>query len=159
MTGVQTCALPIWQFAPSVPVEITLLPGNVLYEMSSWTRSILMPLSIVQARGANRRAPDGFTVDELLLPGMSLKLPKKNKFSVLFHHLDRVFKVWEKRGSQHIRGAAIREAERWILDRARSTEGLGAIFPAMMYFIMALDALGYPKDHKRSEEASCRERV
>ena len=29
--------------------------------------------------------------------------------------------------------------------RARSTtEGLGAIYPAMMYFIMALDALGYP---------------
>jgi len=141
------------QFAPSVPVEITLLPGNVLYEMSSWTRSILMPLSIVQARGANRRAPDGFTVDELLLPGVSLKLPKKNKFSVLFHHLDRVFKVWEKRGSQHIRGAAIREAERWMLDRTQSTEGLGAIFPAMMYFIMALDALGYPKDHKEMVDA------
>jgi squalene-hopene/tetraprenyl-beta-curcumene cyclase len=141
------------QFAPSVPVEITLLPGNVLYEMSSWTRSILMPLSIVQACGANRRAPDGFTVEELLLPGVSLKLPKKNKLSVLFHHLDRVFKVWEKRGSQHIRGVAIREAERWILDRTQSTEGLGAIFPAMMYFIMALDALGYPKDHKEMKEA------
>ncbi len=141
------------QFAPTVPVEITLLPGNVLYEMSSWTRSILMPLSIVQACGANRRAPDGFTVDELLLPGVSLKLPRKNKFSVLFHHLDRVFKVWEKRGSQHIRGAAIREAERWMLDRTQSTEGLGAIFPAMMYFIMALDALGYPKDHKEMVDA------
>jgi squalene-hopene/tetraprenyl-beta-curcumene cyclase len=72
---------------------------------------------------------------------------------VLFHHLDRVFKVWEKRGSQHIRGAAIREAERWILDRTQSTEGLGAIFPAMMYFIMALDALGYPKDHKEMVDA------
>jgi len=141
------------EFAPTVPVEITLLPGNVLYEMSSWTRSILMPLSIVQARGANRRAPEGFTVDELLLPGVSLKLPRKNKWSMLFHRLDSVFKVWEKRGSQHIRGAAIREAERWILDRTQSTEGLGAIFPAMMYFIMALDALGYPKDHKEMVDA------
>ena len=37
--------------APSVPPEIVMLPGNVLYEMSSWTRSILVPLSIVQARG------------------------------------------------------------------------------------------------------------
>ena len=45
--------------APSVPPEIVMLPGNVLYEMSSWTRSILVPLSIVQARGANRRAPAG----------------------------------------------------------------------------------------------------
>ena len=135
------------QHAPSVPPEIVLLPGNVLYEMSSWTRSILVPLSIVQARGSNRRAPNGFTVEELMLPGVSMKLPKRNRLSVLFHHLDRVFKVWEKRGSQRIRDAAIRQAEHWILDRTRFTEGLGAIYPAMMYFIMALDALGYPKDH------------
>jgi squalene-hopene/tetraprenyl-beta-curcumene cyclase len=135
------------QHAPSVPPEIVLLPGNVLYEMSSWTRSILVPLSIVQARGSNRHAPHGFTLDELLLPGVSMQLPKRNRLSVLFHHLDRVFKVWEKRGSQRIRDAAIRQAEHWILDRTRFTEGLGAIYPAMMYFIMALDALGYPKDH------------
>jgi squalene-hopene/tetraprenyl-beta-curcumene cyclase len=133
--------------APSVPPEIVMLPGNVLYEMSSWTRSILVPLSIVQARGANRRAPAGFTLDELLLPGVSLKLPTRKGLSILFHHLDRMFKVWEKRGSERIRAAAIREAEHWILDRTRFTEGLGAIYPAMMYFIMALDALDYPEDH------------
>jgi squalene-hopene/tetraprenyl-beta-curcumene cyclase len=142
------------QHAPSVPPEIVLLPGNVLYEMSSWTRSILVPLSIVQARGSNRRAPSGFTLDELLLPGVSLKLPKRNRLSVLFHHLDRVFKVWEKRGSQRIRDAAIRQAEHWILERTRFTEGLGAIYPAMMYFIMALDALGYPKDHPDLADAA-----
>ncbi len=135
------------KYVPSVPPEIVMLPGNVLYEMSSWTRSIVVPLSIVQASGANRRAPAGFTLDELLLPGVSMALPKRSGLSILFHHLDRVFKVWEKRGSERIRGAAIREAERWILDRTRFTEGLGAIYPAMMYFIMALDALGYPPDH------------
>ena len=36
-----------------------MLPGDVLYEMSSWTRSILVPLSIVQARGSNRRRARG----------------------------------------------------------------------------------------------------
>jgi squalene-hopene/tetraprenyl-beta-curcumene cyclase len=132
---------------PSVPPEITMLPGNVLYEMSSWTRSILVPLSIVQARGGSRKAPAGFTLDELLLPGVSTALPRRAGLAVLFHHLDRVFKVWEKRGSERIRAAAIREAERWILARTFHTEGLGAIYPAMMYFIMALDALGYPDDH------------
>ncbi|HEY2016893.1 MAG TPA: squalene--hopene cyclase [Bryobacteraceae bacterium] len=138
---------------PSVPPEITMLPGNVLYEMSSWTRSILVPLSIVQARGSNRRAPAGFTLEELLLPDVSLALPKRRGLAILFHHLDRVFKVWEKRGSERIRGAAIRASEHWILDRTRHTEGLGAIFPAMMYFIMALDALGYPEDHPDLVEA------
>jgi squalene-hopene/tetraprenyl-beta-curcumene cyclase len=138
---------------PSVPPEIVMLPGNVLYEMSSWTRSILVPLSIVQARGSNRRAPAGFSLEELILPGVSLALPKRKGLSVLFHHLDRVFKVWEKRGSERIRGAAIREAERWILARTRYTEGLGAIYPAMMYFIMALDTLDYAKDHPDRIEA------
>jgi squalene-hopene/tetraprenyl-beta-curcumene cyclase len=139
--------------APSVPPEIVMLPGNVLYEMSSWTRSILVPLSIVQARGSKRRAPTGFNLDELLLPGVSLALPKRAGLSVLFHQLDRVFKVWEKRGSERIRAAAIREAERWILTRTRHTEGLGAIYPAMMYFIMALDALNYAQDHPDRLEA------
>ena len=138
---------------PSVPPEITMLPGNVLYEMSSWTRSILVPLSIVQARGAHRKAPAGFTLDELLLPNVSLALPKRKGLALLFHHLDRVFKVWEKRGSERVRGAAIREAEHWILDRTRHTEGLGAIYPAMMYFIMALEALDYPEDHPDLVEA------
>ena len=136
-----------------MPPEIVMLPGNVLYEMSSWTRSILVPLSIVQARGSNRRAPAGFNLDELLLPGVKLALPKRKGLAVLFHHLDRMFKVWEKRGSERIRGAAIREAERWILARTHYTEGLGAIYPAMMYFIMALDALGYAEDHPDRSEA------
>jgi squalene-hopene/tetraprenyl-beta-curcumene cyclase len=140
------------RYVPSVPPEIVLVPGNVLYEMSSWTRAILVPLTIVQARGA-RRAPDGFTLEEIFLPGGSFALPKRTGFSKLFHHLDRVFKVWEKRGSERIRAAAIRQAEHWILDRTRYTEGLGAIYPAMMYFIMALDALDYPKDHPDLVEA------
>jgi len=135
------------KYVPTIPPEITLLPGGVLYEMSSWTRSILVPLSIVQARGSNRHAPQGFNLDELLLPGVALSLPRRKGISLIFHHLDRAFKVWEKRGPERVRGAAIRQAEKWVLDRTRHTEGLGAIYPAMMYFIMALDALHYPLDH------------
>jgi squalene-hopene/tetraprenyl-beta-curcumene cyclase len=141
------------RYVPSVPPEIVMLPGGVLYEMSSWTRSILVPLSIVQARGSTRRAPAGFNLNELLLPGVSLAMPKRKGLGTLFLHLDRVFKLWEKRGSERVRRAAIREAERWILARTRHTEGLGAIYPAMMYFIMALDALDYAKDHPDRIEA------
>ena len=141
------------EHVPSVPPEITLLPGDVLYEMSSWTRSILVPLSIVQACGRNRRAPSGFTLKELIRPGVSMALPRRKGLSAIFHHLDRAFKVWEKRGPQRVRGAAIRQAEKWVLDRTRHTEGLGAIYPAMMYFIMSLDALNYPADHPDRVEA------
>jgi squalene-hopene/tetraprenyl-beta-curcumene cyclase len=141
------------EHVPSVPPEITLLPGGVLYEMSSWTRSILVPLSIVQACGNNRSAPAGFTLKELMHPGVGTALPRRKGLSLIFHHLDRAFKVWEKRGPQRVRGAAVRQAEKWVLDRTRHTEGLGAIYPAMMYFIMALDALNYPADHPDRVEA------
>lgn len=141
------------EHVPSVPPEITLIPGNVLYEMSSWTRSILVPLSIVQSCGQDRKAPHGFTLKELMSPGATMALPRRKGLSLIFHHLDRAFKVWEKRGPQRVRGAAIRHAEKWVLERTRHTEGLGAIYPAMMYFIMALDALKYPVDHPDRLEA------
>jgi squalene-hopene/tetraprenyl-beta-curcumene cyclase len=48
---------------------------------------------------------------------------------------------------KEIRAKAIREAEKWMLDHMRFTEGLGAIYPSMMYAIMAMDALGYERDH------------
>lgn len=136
------------KYTPTVPPEIVLLPGGVLYEMSSWTRAILVPLSIVQAIGKQRAAPAGCTLDELFLPGKKLTLPSRGGLaSKLFHQVDKFFKLWEQRGLRDIRSAALREAEHWMIDRTRYTEGLGAIYPAMMYFIMALDSLGYPLDH------------
>jgi len=40
-----------------------------------------------------------------------------------------------------------------MLDRLQYTDGLGAIYPAMMYAIMAMDALGYERDHPDLELA------
>ena len=141
------------KYAPSVPPEIVLLPLDVLYQMSSWTRAIVVPLSIVQAVGGTRSAPEGFTVDELMHPKRKPSLPRRSGFSFLFHHLDRAVKIWERRGLKDVRAAAVREAEHWMLDRTRYTDGLGAIYPSMMYLIMALDSLGYPDDHPDLIEA------
>lgn len=141
------------QYAPSVPPEIVMVPGNILYEMSSWTRTIIVPLSIVQSVGGTRRTPGGLRVDELLHPSKRFALPKKDAAARVFHYVDRFLKLWERRGIKDVRKAAIREAERWILDRTRYTEGLGAIYPAMMYTIMAFNSLGYPEDHPDLIEA------
>ena len=61
--------------------------------------------------------------------------------------------VWERRGIRDIRKSAIRDAEHWMLDRMRLSDGLGAIYPGIMYSIMAMDALGYEKDHPDFLEA------
>lgn len=132
---------------PTIPVELVLVPGGLIYEMSSWTRAIIMPLSIIQAKTETRPVPAGFHLDELVAPGKSFRLPKRDRLSALFRQLDVALKVWASRGPEIIRKPALREAEKWILDRTRHSDGLGAIYPSMMYFIMALDALGYPRDH------------
>jgi len=138
---------------PTIPVELALVPGGLIYEMSSWTRAIVMPLTIIQAKTDTRPVPPGFTLEELVVPGKSFKLPKRDRLSALFRQLDIALKVWATRGPEMIRKPAIREAEKWILDRTRNSDGLGAIFPSMMYLIMALDALGYPRDHPDLIEA------
>jgi len=141
------------RYVPSVPPEIVLLPGDVLYQMSSWSRAILVPLSIVQTAGPERLAPAGVTLEEIFLPDVKLRMPSRERLSVFFLHLDRVIKLWERRGLKDVRSAALREAEHWILDRTRYTEGLGAIYPAMMYTVMAFDSLGYADDHPDLMEA------
>ncbi len=141
------------EFAPSVPPELLLIPGNLIYEMSSWTRAIIVPLSIIQASGVQRPAPAGVTLDELLIPGKKLVLPRKDRLSAIFNQADRVLKLWERRGMKDIRARAIREAEKWMLERTRGADGLGAIYPSMMYSIMAMDVLGYERDHPDFVEA------
>lgn len=135
------------KYVPSVPPEIVLVPGDLIYEMSSWTRAIIVPLSIVQALGRTKVTPHGITVDELLHPHKKLSLPKKDAVSLIFNQVDRAVKIWEVRGLKNLRARAIREAERWMLERTRYSDGLGAIYPSMMYLIMAMESLGYADDH------------
>lgn len=134
------------RYAPSVPPEVVLAPGDILYEMSSWTRSIIVPLSIVQAIGGTKPTPGGIRVDELIVPGKRFSPRKRDAATLIFNHVDRAIKLWEKRGLKNIRAKAIREAERWMLERTRYTDGLGAIYPGMMYSIMAMQSLGYQDD-------------
>src|ERR1700733_5404959 len=44
---------------PSIPPEGILL-GNLIYEISSWSRAIVIPLSIVHAMSPRRPVPAGF---------------------------------------------------------------------------------------------------
>ena len=134
------------QFVPTVPAEILIVPGSFLNEMSSWTRTIIVPLSIIQGLGAQRPVPSGLTLAELMLPGTRIAMPRKDLTSELFLRADKLLKQWERRGIQRIRDKAIAAAERWMIEHTHHSEGLGAIYPAMMYAVMAMDALGYERD-------------
>ncbi len=49
--------------------------------------------------------------------------------------------------------SAIRKCEHWMIEHLKHSDGLGAIYPPMMYAIMAFDALGYAPDHPMRKEA------
>ncbi|MGD0580622.1 MAG: squalene--hopene cyclase [Bryobacteraceae bacterium] len=141
------------EHVPTIPPELVLLPGGVLYEMSSWTRAIVVPLSVVQSLAGTRPVPAGFDLKELVLPGKSFRQPRRDRFSLIFQQIDRGLKLWARRGPEMLRKEALRKAEKWLLDHTRYAQGLGAIYPSMMYLIMALECLGYPEDHPDRIEA------
>jgi squalene-hopene/tetraprenyl-beta-curcumene cyclase len=144
------------EHCPAIPPELMLLPGNFIYQMSSWTRAIVVSLSIVHAHNPRRPVPAGFSLEELFLPGVPLSFyrdAEKSASRNVFLRIDRALKHWERRGPSSIRQKAIRAAEEWMLERLQGSDGLGAIYPPMMYAIMALDVLGYPEDHPTRREA------
>jgi squalene-hopene/tetraprenyl-beta-curcumene cyclase len=144
------------QYCPSIPPEVMLLPGNFLYQMSAWTRAIVVSLAIVHSSNPRRPVPAGFNLKEIYKPGASLEFQRSEAFFSwhnFFLSIDRFLKFWERHGSRALRRRAMRAAEQWMLAHFANCDGLGAVYPPMMYAIMALDALGYAPDHPASVEA------
>ena len=135
---------------PSIPPEILLVPGKLLYQMSSWTRAIVVSLAIVHAHDPRRPVPAGLTLDELFIPGKSIEFEESDSWLSwrnTFIKSDKILKLWERYGFARIRKDALRKCEHWMLERMKYADGLGAIYPPMQYSIMALDVLGYPREH------------
>ena len=141
---------------PSIPPEIMLLPGKLVYQMSSWTRAIVIALAIVHAHDPKRPVPAGFNLEELFIPGKPTGFDASDSWlswRKTFVQSDKILKLWEKYGFARIRKAAIRKCEHWMLERMKHADGLGAIYPPMQYAVMALDVLGYPENSPVRVEA------
>ena len=85
--------------------------------------------------------------------------PDPQRFTLrnFFLWLDRVHKFAERfarRGLHPFRKPALRKAELWMLERFEGTDGLAAIFPAMLNSLIALKCLGYPDDHPQVVRAA-----
>jgi squalene-hopene/tetraprenyl-beta-curcumene cyclase len=143
-----------WDLVPSIPPELMLIPHWFIfniYEMSSWTRGIVIPMAILSSLRPNWRLPEDAHVDELFkdpecktaaLDWSNQLLSWKNVFLAV----DRGFKLYEKFPWKPFRQRAIREAKSWMLNHIERTEGLAAIYPAMMNSIFALMAFGHGPD-------------
>src|SRR5580692_9838056 len=140
---------------PAVPPEIVLFPNWFwfnIYEISSWSRAILVPLSICYAKKPFKKIPDEMGVEELFVGGrdrsrMRLRWGRRLvSWRNFFLCLDRLTHWFERVHIRPLRSLALKKAEKWMLERLEMSDGLGAIYPAILNSIIALRCLGYSLD-------------
>ncbi len=132
---------------PSVPAEVTLFPHRmILGRMSVWTQTIIVPLMIISGLKPCRPLPIERGIAELFredLPKGMKRSPKKFSWRNFFLGVDKALKWCDNWMPQSWRKPGLRAAHRWMLEHFENSDGLGAIFPPMIYTVVALRALGY----------------
>lgn len=149
-----------WSAVPAIPPEIMFLPRWFpfhLSNLSAWTRTMVVPLSLVATLRPTRLLPAEVGIDELYVSDrarhrLCATVDAPPLWRAFFGCTDRLLKIAGAIGGSPLRQRAIRAAEQWIVDRSGQddpapTEGLGAIFPPMVYQQIAFQALGYERDH------------
>jgi squalene-hopene/tetraprenyl-beta-curcumene cyclase len=156
-TKIYLCFLGQYDYdaVPAIPPEIVLFPNWFwfnIYEISSWSRAILVPLSIVYAKKPFKKIPDEMAIDELFVGGRdksrmrlewSDKLISWRNFFLVFDRLTHWFEAVHIRP---LRWLALKKAEQWMVERFEMSDGLAAIYPAMLNAIIALRCQGYSLD-------------
>ena len=157
-TKIYLCALGQYDYdaVPAIPPEIVLFPNWFyfnIYEISSWSRGILVPLSIIYAKKPFKKIPPEQGIEELFVGGrknanLHLRWDKKKPVSWrnFFLFCDRMTHWFERVHIRPLRKVAIKKAETWMLERFEKSDGLGAIYPAMLNSIVALRCLDYSFD-------------
>lgn len=144
-----------WQAVPAVPAEMILFPPGFyfsIYEMSYWSRCIVVPLSIAIAKKPHIPVGDDMLDELYLVPRDRVTYRiKRNQSGWCWHNffidVDCIFRRYEQQPIKFIRRIALRKAEKWMLDRAYESGGVGAIWPGMINSVFAMKCLNYPDDH------------
>ncbi|MGE5300089.1 MAG: squalene--hopene cyclase [Acidobacteriota bacterium] len=140
-----------WKAIPSIPVEINLLPVWFpvnIYNLSSWARSTIVPLSVVLEMKPVRTVPEFSGVRELYAtqdkkPLMTTKRLPIFSWKKFFIALDGMLKKTENSSLRIFRNKAMDHTERWIREHQDPTGDWGGIQPAMVNSILALAARGH----------------
>ncbi len=142
-----------WRAVPVMPVEIMFLPRWFpfsLARISYWSRTVVVPLLILvtlKPRAANPR--DVHVAELFTVPPEQERdwFSVRSRLGRIFLLLNRIGRPLEALVPAWIRRRSIKKAERWIFERLNGTDGLGAIFPAMVNAHEVLPLLGYAQDH------------
>ena len=152
-----------WRGVPFVPVEIMLFPRWFpfhLTKVSYWSRTVMVPLTILCSLKARARNPRNVDIRELFVTPPEQErhyFQIRSPMNRVFQGLDWIGRKLEPFIPKAVRRRAIRKAEAWFIERLNGDGGLGAIFPAMVNAYEALDLLGYDRNHPLVVQ--CRESI
>ncbi len=152
-----------YQQCPAVPPELMFIPSWMpfnIYEMSAWSRTIVVPLSLIWAFQPVVNVLPEHRIDELFLNGpenLPVTMPPSGQLDGLkstswvnwhkvFGAIDVTWKAIEWLHIKPLRSWAIRKASKWMQERFIKSDGLGAIFPPIIWSIISLKCLGYAED-------------
>lgn len=145
-----------WLGVPSMPIELMMLPEWAyfnIYELSSWSRATIIPLSVVMSENPVRKLPPWARVQELFV-----RPPRPSDYSFsrqdgviswknFFIGVDHLLKIYELSPIRPFKKRSTAIAEQWILEHQEPSGDWGGIQPAMLNSILALHCLGYANDH------------
>ncbi len=146
-----------WKYVPTIPCEVLLIGKWFhvnFWDMSSWSRAMLVPLAIINHFRPTRRVgvdlkelfPEGYHVRDLRLPRDPTPFTWRNFFLAL-DKLHKFAEIWARAGLHPFRRRALKKAEAWIHERMEGSDGVAAIFPGILNSLTAFKALGYSPDH------------
>lgn len=144
-----------WRAVPAVPAEMILFPPGFyfsIYEMSYWSRCIVVPLSIAIDRKPRIPVGDDLIQELYLIPRNKVFYRIKRDDSLFswrnfFIDADSIFRRYEQHPIKFIRKIALKKAEKWMLAHMEKSGGTGAIWPSIINSIFAMKCLGYPDNH------------
>ena len=141
---------------PAIAPEVMLLPNWFpinIYRVSAWSRTILVPLSIVWAKRPTREVDPERGMSELFRQDPKYwqlsrcayleNSPHPLGWESLFRWMDRWVKWIERHNFTPWRHRAVHVAQEWMIKRFIASDGLGAIFPSIVWSIVALKSMGY----------------
>ena len=137
-----------WDELPVLPPELVLLPSWVplnIYDFGCWARQTVVALTIVGSYRPSR--PLGIEIDELRTGLPPLPLHRPFTWAGALERADRLARRYARRPVRFLRSLALREAERWIVERQEADGSWGGIQPPWVYSLIALDLRGYPVTH------------
>ena len=144
---------------PAVPPEIVLLPDWFpvnLHRVSAWSRTMIVPLSLIWDFKPVRAIAADRGIGELFASPVGRIKPApvggNGGWARFFRGVDRLVKACDSVGARPLRSRAVAACRRWMLERFDGSDGLGAIFPPIVWSIVALRAMGCDDDSAEVQE-------